>query len=266
MDVAPRGAGAAVADAKRPARRRRRRRRRSARRRARPRQGARGGGAGAVIAQGPPGCAAATLRRRRRSRTASATTQTSRGAAKTSSWSPSSACAAIAGVRGKLCSSPSPVLVANGIATTAAAVRTTTGHAHRARIAGHTVTRTAPSTATGSSTTTAWTTSGRRGSPETNVGTISLSSISLSSGTACGPSSRRFLSTSLEQARCSADGRAEQEPDGVGDGQPHAAADHPAGDRHGGAAAAEPGADPSGEPERYQHDADTHRHPPRGRW
>jgi hypothetical protein len=82
----------------------------------------------------------------------------------------------------RLCSSPSPVLVAKGIATTAATVRTTTGHAHRARIAGQTAMRTAPSTAIGSSTTTAWTMSGWRGSPETNVGTLSLSS-----GTAFGP-------------------------------------------------------------------------------
>ena len=83
----------------------------------------------------PRRCCGDLLWRRRRSRKASATTQTSRGAAKTSNWSPSSARAAMAGVRGRLCSSPSPVLVANGIATTAAAVRTTTGHAHRARIA-----------------------------------------------------------------------------------------------------------------------------------
>src|SRR4029079_13222412 len=122
--------------------------------------------AGAAIVPGPL-VGAATPRRRRPSRTASAKTQTSRGAAKTRSWSPSSACAARAGVRGRLCSSPSPVLVlvAKGIATTAATVRTTTGHAHRARIAGHTAMRTAPSTAMGRSTTTAWTMSGWRGVP-----------------------------------------------------------------------------------------------------
>ena len=121
--------GAAVADAEhlRP----RPRTRRSTPRRARPtRQAPPEVAVDAVIAPGPM-----TVLRRRccgavvRGRGRRARQRRPAGAAKTSNWSPSSACAAMAGVRGRLCSSPSPSRRRpRGSETTPAAVRTTTGH------------------------------------------------------------------------------------------------------------------------------------------